>query len=90
MAQSYRGEFDLVLRAVDYVEGELAKNVLESAGIPALVHGPDFDMAEMGRASNAQVRGSDVLVPQGTRARAREILVAAWGEETVARHDPAA
>lgn len=89
MAQSYRGEFDLVLRAVDYVEGELAKNVLETAGIPALVHGPDFDAVELGRAAHSQQRGSDVLVPSGTRDRARELLVAAWGEETVAKHDPA-
>lgn len=89
MAPTFRGESDLVLRAVDYVEGELAKNLLESAGIPVIVHAPDFDMAELGRAANAQARGSDVLVPRGARARARELLVAAWGEESVAKHDPA-
>jgi len=90
MVNNYRDEFDTVLRAVDYVEGELARELLESAGIPSLVHGADFDVAELGVVSHAQIRHADLLVPRGAHASARAVLVAAWGEEAVAKHDPVA
>ncbi len=88
MANNYREEFDTVLTAVDYVEGELARELLESAGIPSLLHGADFDVAELGLVSHAQMRHADLLVPRGTRDSARAKLVEAWGEEAVAKHDP--
>lgn len=88
MAQPFRGEFDVVLASVAFVEGELARDVLQSVGIPCLLHSPDFDIAEIGTASYGQIRSADLLVPRGARAPARAALVEAWGEDAVARHDP--
>jgi hypothetical protein len=90
MAPETRGEFDTLLASVDYVEGELAKELLASAGIPSMMHTPDFDVAELGLVSHAQIRHGDLLVPRGARATARAKLVEAWGEAVVARHDPPA
>ncbi|MCY2959998.1 MAG: hypothetical protein NTY35_07510 [Planctomycetota bacterium] len=88
MIQRFQGEFDVVLTSVDYVEGELARELLESVGIPSLLHTPDFDIAEFGFAAYRQLRHGDVLVPRGARPAARAALVEAWGEDAVARHDP--
>lgn len=90
MAQPFRGEFDVVLSSVAFVEGELARELLQSAGIPCLLHSPDFDIAEIGLASYAQLRSGDLLVPRGSRPAARAALVDAWGEAAVAKHDPRA
>lgn len=84
------GDFDTVLASVDYVEGELARELLASAGIPSMLHSPDFDVAELGLVSHAQIRRADLLVPRGARASARAVLVEAWGEDVVAPHDPPA
>lgn len=81
-------EFDLLLAAVDPIEGELARDLLEGEGIPSMLGGDDFDTAELG-VSHGMLRHPDLFVPKGARANARAILVAAWGEERVALHDPA-
>lgn len=81
-------EFDLLLSAVDPIEGGLACSVLESAGIPTLLQGPDFDAAEFGQVSHAMLRGADLFVPKGSYADARRVLAEAWGEERVARLAP--
>lgn len=78
-------EFDVLLRAVDPIEGEMARDVLEARGIPSMMHGADFDAAELGVASHAVLRHRDLLVPKGSHALARSVLVEAWGEERVAR-----
>ena len=83
-------DFDVLLVAVDTIEGALAGDVLEAAGIPSMLKGPDFDVAELGFAGHTRLRGADLLVPRGSHAKARAVLVEAWGEETVARHEPAA
>jgi hypothetical protein len=90
MSAQARDEFDTVLSAVDHIEAELARELLESAGIPSLLHSPDFDIAELGIASHGQMRLGDLLVPRGAQSAARATLVAAWGEDAVARHDPRA
>ena len=80
-----RDEFDVLLPSVDPLEGELARDLLEQEGIPSMLHGPDFDKAELGLLVHSVVRHPGLLVPKGSRARARAILVEAWGEEEVAR-----
>ncbi len=81
--QRFSGEFDVVLAAVDHFEAELARDVLAAAGIPSMLHAPDFDFAEFGVAAYGQVRRGDLLVPRGTRDAARAALEAAWGEEVM-------
>lgn len=71
--------FAVLAEGLNGVSLALAKNVLEVAGIPCLVDGPDFDVAELGRAAHDQVRGGVLLVPRPLLARARAALEAAWG-----------
>ena len=72
----------LLLEGIGGVEADLAKNVLGSAGIPCLVEGPDFDMAEMGRAAHDSVRGQHLYVPRSCLEKARAILDEAWNRDT--------
>lgn len=69
-----RDDFDLLLEAPHPVEAELARGLLEEAGIPVLVHGGDFDVAELGSATHAMLRRPDVYVPKGARVRAARVL----------------
>lgn len=88
MFDRFRTEFDVAAVDLDNVAGELARELLESAGIPSMLHGPDFDAAEFGSSAHALFRHVELLVPRGTRERARAVLVEAWGEDVVAKHDP--
>jgi hypothetical protein len=45
-----------------------------------LVHGPDFDRAELG-ASHGMVRRVDVLVAPADADKARAVLDQAWGPD---------
>ncbi|MEW6072087.1 MAG: DUF2007 domain-containing protein [Planctomycetota bacterium] len=74
-------DFAVLLEGVDHVAVSLAKNVLEQAGIPCLGAGPDFDIIELGQAVHDMVRGRRLLVARRELARARALLVAAWGED---------
>jgi hypothetical protein len=69
-----RNEFDLLLKAPHPVEAELARGLLEEAGIPTMLHGSDFDVAELGSASHGMLRRPDLYVPKGARARAESVL----------------
>lgn len=82
--KSMRNEFDLLLSSVNPVEGDMARNLLSERGIPSMLHGPDFDMAEFGRVAHTAVRHPDLFVPRGAHDPARDILVEAWGEARVA------
>jgi hypothetical protein len=68
-----------VLSGADDVEAGLARSLLEAAGIPCLLHGPDFDVAELGIAAHRQVRGTDLFVPPALAERAQGVLEEAWG-----------
>jgi hypothetical protein len=72
-------DFARLLEAADLVAIELARNLLDEAGIPSLVHGPDFDMAELGVAAHHAVRRRDLYVPRRALARAQAVLERAWG-----------
>ena len=72
-------DYAVLLKAADTVELDLARNLLREADIPHLVHGPDFDVAELGVAGHHMVRGSNLYVPRELRGRARDVLRAAWG-----------
>jgi hypothetical protein len=69
-----RDDFDLLLEAPHPVEAELARGMLADAGIPVLMHGGDFDVAELGSATHAMLRRPDMYVPKGARARAEQVL----------------
>ena len=69
----------MLLREASGVRLELARNLLEEAGIPSLVHGPDFDLAELGPAAHHGIRRQDLYVPRHAFARALEALERAWG-----------
>jgi hypothetical protein len=72
-------DYAVLLKGADTVELDLARNLLREADIPHLVHGPDFDVAELGVAGHHMVRGSNLYVPRELRGRARDVLRAAWG-----------
>ena len=78
-----RDDFDLLLKAPHPVEAEVARGMLAEAGIPTLVHGADFDLAELG-AAHALLRRADVYVPRGERSRARAVLSEAGFAEPLA------
>lgn len=86
--QRFSGEFDVALTSVDHVEAELARDVLAAAGIPSMLHAPDFDFAEFGAAAYGQVRRGDLLVPRGALDAARAALTAAWGDDVMKSRTP--
>jgi len=71
----------VLLSAPDPVKGELARNLLEEAGIPSMFHGPDRDIAELGTAVHMAFTRPDLLVPASALEQACEILQEAWGAE---------
>jgi len=73
-------DFALLVEAADSVECNLARNLLDEAGIPCLIHGPDFDIAELGVVAHQNVRGVNVYVPKAALEAARRVLAEAWGE----------
>lgn len=72
-------EYAAVARAVTALEAEMARQLLAEAGLPCIVHGPDFDRAELG-ASHGMVRRVDVYVSPADLERARGVLEEAWGK----------
>ncbi len=74
-----RDDHALVIEAADPFAVDLARGLLEEAGIPCLVHGPDFDVGELGVVVHHSVRGANLYVPCGLGERARDVLQAAWG-----------
>jgi len=73
-------DFERVLAAADPVTIELARGILSGAGIPSLAHGPDFDVAELGRAAHDVMRHQDLYVPRGELTRSLDLLEEAWGK----------
>ena len=80
---STRADFALLLASPDPVEADLARDLLESAGIPSMLHGQDRDFAELG-AGHAGISRPDLLVPKSAFERAREVLIEAWGDQAFA------
>ena len=72
-------EFALLLDSADAVEADLARNLLDAAGIPSLTTGPDFDIAELGVAAHHVVRGASVFVTRDRLKEAQGVLCEAWG-----------
>lgn len=73
-------EYELLLAAPDATEAKLAQNLLETAGIPSLLHGMDRDFAELGAAVHMAVAHQDLYVPKGALENAQAILDEAWGK----------
>ncbi len=69
----------LLLSCRNQVEADLARNLLEKAGIPCYLAGPDFDFVELGRSVHSMLRGADVRVLAADVSRARAVLEEAWG-----------
>ena len=69
----------VLLSAPDPVKGELARNLLEQAGIPSMFHGPDRDVAGLGAAVHMAFTRPDLLVPASALEEARAVLMQAWG-----------
>lgn len=73
-------DYALLLAAATAVDAELAKELLESEGIPVLFHGLDRDFAELGAAVHLQVSRPDVYVPKTALDSAVEILRRTWAD----------
>lgn len=76
-------DFALLLDAPSYVALELAKGLLDRAGIPFLIHGHDQDFAELGVAVHTAVTSPSLYVPRRALSRARDALREAWGDDAV-------
>lgn len=74
-------DFALLIEAADPIEIDLARSLLEAAGIPSLAHGPDFDVAELGSVVHQSLRHPDLYVPKQALEPARRVLDEAWGPE---------
>jgi hypothetical protein len=73
-------DYATLLDSTSQVEADLAQGLLTEAGIPCLLHGPDFDRVELGNAMHGTAFGVSVYVPHAALERARSILRAAWPE----------
>lgn len=76
-------EHDLVLGPTTPLQVELARQLLEEAGIPALVDGPSLGawwLAETGQVYQLTLHDWRLYVPTGSGPRALETLREAWGE----------
>lgn len=76
-------EFALLLDSANAVEIDLARNLLEAAGIASLTSGPDFDIAELGVAAHMIARGANLYVTRDRLEEARGVLREAWGHAGV-------
>ena len=74
-----KDDFALLLEAPHPVAAELARDILEQAGIPSLLHGQDRDFAELGAAVHMAVARPDLYVPKPALDRARALLAEAFG-----------
>ena len=83
---SPRDEYDLVLKAPNLVETELAQQLLEEAGIPSLLH--PVDSRETFALSRYPFEAPDLYVPKGMRERAEAVLRAAWSDRAQAPSEP--
>ena len=79
----------LLLTGANTIQIDLARTLLEEAGIPFVLEGPDFDVAELGRGAHDMIRGQNLFVPAEQYERARELLDSAWegGEEELTSMD---
>ncbi len=75
----------VLLAGLDHLRALLAENLLTEAGIPCMLHGPDFGAAEGGQAEHDDVFGRNLLVYWESVQAARELLQEAWGEENCRR-----
>lgn len=71
-------EYALLMAAATQVDADLARQLLEEAGIPCLLHGMDRDLAELGSAIHMQISRPDIYVPRGALDEAVEVLRGAW------------
>jgi hypothetical protein len=75
---SPRTDFDLLLEAPTSVEADMARDLLQRAGIPTFLHGRDRDLAELGAVIHNGLTRPDLFVPKGRRAEAEAVLKSAW------------
>jgi hypothetical protein len=71
-------DFALLIPAANAVEAKLSKELLESHGIPVLLHGMDRDMAELGASGNMEASHPDVYVPVAALKEAVKVLSETW------------
>ena len=71
----------VLIEGLNAIELSMAKSLLNEAGIPSIARGPDFDVAELGRAAHDMLRGQDLLVPASALERAQSVLEQAWGPD---------
>ncbi len=73
-------EYERLLEAPTPTDAALAKELLESRGIPTFVLGPDPNALVFGASADELFR-PDLFVAKGLGAKARAILDEAWGTE---------
>lgn len=73
-------DYAILLDSTSQVEAQLAQGLLTEAGIPCLLHGPDFDRVELGYTVHGTAFGVSVYVPQAALEQARAVLREAWPE----------
>jgi hypothetical protein len=85
---STRDELDLLLKAPNLIESEMAQELLSGAGIPSLLH--PLDSREAFVLSRHPFDAPDLFVPKGMRAKAEAVLREAWTGDSLDRLLPGA
>jgi len=77
---SHSDDYALLIPCATAVDAELAKNLLESQGIPVFFESTDRGLAEVGHAAHLNISRPEVLVPRAAFDQAVAILRETWGD----------
>lgn len=77
--ESLREDYALILEGSARVELDLARTLLEEAGIPCLLDAHGFELDAQDAIGVASVPYGNLYVPRAARAAAHALLEAAWG-----------
>ena len=72
-------DFACLLETPSPVEADLARGLLDEAGIPCMLHGRDADFAEWGASAHQALTRPSLYVPRSALEEAQAVLAAAWG-----------
>jgi hypothetical protein len=67
-------DFDVLLEAPAPIAAQIARQILDEAGIPSMLHGRDIGVGGLGGPLHQEITRPDLLVPRGAKGRAEEAL----------------
>ena len=73
----------MLLAAPNSIEAQMARELLDEAGIPSILWGKDRDLAELGAVVHNVLTRPDLYVRKGERDRANAVLDKAWDKDAL-------